>query len=150
MTTNTDGTGAATSGRNALFASLIGLVGVVVLLQGLWAGIFLEHDGKRESADTWIRIHANGAEVAIALAIAATVVAFVRRRARKDLWVGGIILTVLLVAESWIGGLIRKRRRGHAHGRPRPPGDGPDGHGRLAVGARREANLTEPVTTTPF
>jgi heme A synthase len=97
----------AKSGRNALFASLIGLVGVVVLLQGLWAGIFLEHDGKREQADIWIRIHANGAEVAIVLAIAATVVAFVKRRARKDLWVGGIVLIVLLVLEGWIGGLIR-------------------------------------------
>jgi len=113
-TSNTDGTrtdtgtgvAVATSGRNALFASLIGLVGVVVLLQGLWAGIFLEHDGKRQAADIWIRVHANGGTAAVVLALAATVVAFVTRRARKDLWIGGIVLFVLLVLEGWIGGLI--------------------------------------------
>jgi hypothetical protein len=93
--------------RSPLFAALIGLVGVTVLLQGLWAGIFLEHDGKRDAAGNWIDVHARGGEVAILLAVIATVVAFVTARARKDLWMGGLALALLLVLESWIGGLIR-------------------------------------------
>jgi len=96
-----------TRGRSLLFAALVGLVGVTVLLQGLWAGIFLEHDGKRDAAGTWIDIHARGGEAAILLAVVATVVAFVTVRARRDLWIGGLTLVLLLVLEAWIGGLIR-------------------------------------------
>jgi hypothetical protein len=93
--------------RSPLFAALIGLAGVTVLLQGLWAGIFLEHDGKRDAAGNWIDVHARGGEVAILLAVIATAVAFVTVRARKDLWIGGLALILLLLLESWIGGLIR-------------------------------------------
>ena len=92
---------------NALFNILIGLAALAVLLQGLWAGIFLEHDGKRDAAGNWIDVHATGGEVAIALAALATVAAFVKMRRRVDLWVGSLALTVLLVVEAYIGGLIR-------------------------------------------
>jgi hypothetical protein len=93
--------------RNALFSALIGLTSLAVLLQGLWAGIFLEHDGQRDAASGWIDVHARGADIAIVLAAAATVVAFWKLRARRDLWLGSAALTVLLVLESWLGGLIR-------------------------------------------
>ena len=93
--------------RSPLFAALVGLVGLAVLLQGLWAGIFLEHDGERDAAGTWIDVHARGGEIAILLAAVATVVAFVTARARKDLWIGGLALVLLLVLGAWIGGLIR-------------------------------------------
>jgi hypothetical protein len=93
--------------RSTVFSVLIGVAALAVLLQGLWAGIFLEHDGQRDSAGLWIDLHARGAEVSIVLAIAATIVAFVRLRARKDLWVGSSVLTVLLVLQSYLGGLIR-------------------------------------------
>jgi hypothetical protein len=93
--------------RSPLFAALVGLVGFAVLLQGLWAGIFLEHDGERDAAGKWIDVHARGGEIAILLAAIATVVAFVTMRARRDLWIGGLALVLLLVLESWIGGLIR-------------------------------------------
>jgi len=92
--------------RRPLFRVLIGLTTVAVLLQGLWAGIFLEHDGKRDSASFWIDVHARGADVAIVLAVAAAVSAFVQLRERKDLWVGAGGLAVLLIAESYLGGLI--------------------------------------------
>ena len=90
-----------------LYTALIGLAALAVLLQGLWAGIFLEHDGKRDDAGSWIDLHARGGEVAILLAAGATVVAFLAMRARRDLWVGSAVLTVLLVLESYLGGLIR-------------------------------------------
>lgn len=76
-------------------------------MQGLWAGIFLEHDGARDDASNWIDIHATGGEVAIGLAALAAVVGFVKLRARRDLWIGALVLTVLLVLEAYIGGLIR-------------------------------------------
>ncbi len=109
MDTSTDTRPAATraTARTTLFSALAGLAALAVLLQGLWAGIFLEHDGQRDDANGWIDVHARGGEVALALAIAATVVALWRHRARKDLWIGSLVLVVLLLLESYIGGLIR-------------------------------------------
>jgi heme A synthase len=86
---------------------LIGISALAVLLQGLWAGIFLEHDGHRDAASSWIDVHARGADVALLFAVLATVYALWKRRSRKDLWVGGLVFTVLIVVESYIGGLIR-------------------------------------------
>jgi hypothetical protein len=104
------GTQQAVTGRTAkttLFSALTGLAALAVLLQGLWAGIFLEHDGRRDDASGWIDVHARGGEAALVLAVAATAVALWRHRARKDLWVGSLVLVVLLVLESYLGGLIR-------------------------------------------
>jgi len=93
--------------RTTLFSALSGLAALAVLLQGLWAGIFLEHDGRRDDASSWIDVHARGGEAALVLAIAAAVVALWRLRSRKDLWIGSLVLVVLLVIESYVGGLIR-------------------------------------------
>jgi uncharacterized membrane protein len=93
--------------KTTLFSALTGLAALVVLLQGLWAGIFLEHDGQRDNASGWIDVHARGGEVALVLAVAATAVALWRHRSRKDLWIGSLVLVVLLVLESYLGGLIR-------------------------------------------
>lgn len=108
MTTKATAKATATSTRRSvLFSVLLGLTALAVLLQAVWAGIFLEHDGERDAASSWIDVHARGGEVAIVLAALATVVAIVTLRARKDLWIGSAALTVLLVLESYIGGLIR-------------------------------------------
>lgn len=90
-----------------VYASVMGLAAVAVILQGLWAGIFLEHDGERDAAESWVDVHARGADVAIVLVAVATVIAFVKLRARRDLWLGGAVLAALLVLESFIGGLVR-------------------------------------------
>ena len=37
----------------------------------------------------------------------ATAYALWKRRSRTDLWLGGLVLTALIVVESYIGGLIR-------------------------------------------
>lgn len=89
------------------FTVLMALATVAILLQGLWAGIFLEHDGRRDAAGRWIDVHARGGELALVLVAAATVAAFVRLRRRRDLWIGSAALTALLVLESYLGGLIR-------------------------------------------
>lgn len=112
MTTKSTTTRTATASANSpgtrstLFNVLIGLTALAVLLQAVWAGIFLEHDGERGAADNWITVHAHGGEVAILLALLSTIVAVVKLRPRKDLWVASGALTVLLVLEAYIGGLI--------------------------------------------
>src|SRR5262245_34240958 len=109
--TTTERQGATTSTptptRSPIFSALIGISTLAVLLQGLWAGIFLEHDGHRDAASSWIDVHARGAEVALFFAALATVYAFWRRRCRRDMCIGGLVFTALIVAESYIGGLIR-------------------------------------------
>lgn len=94
-----------TPGRR-LFGILTGLTALLVLLQGLWAGIFLEHDGQRDAAESWIEVHARGGEITLLLAVAALVVAWVKLRGRRDLLLGSTALVLLLVLESYIGGLI--------------------------------------------
>jgi len=90
-----------------VFAILAGISALAVLLQGLWAGIFLEHDGHRDAASSWIDVHARGGDVALLFAALATVYAFWKHRDRKDLWVGAGLYTVLIAVEAWIGGRIR-------------------------------------------
>jgi ABC-type Na+ efflux pump permease subunit len=115
MTRETNTAGTTTDPRSrgvrrrasVVFAVLVGLVALAVLLQGLWAGIFLQHDGHRDDADSWIEVHALGGEVALVLAALATAWALWRLRARRELWLGSLALTVLLVVEAYLGGLIR-------------------------------------------
>jgi hypothetical protein len=95
-----------TASRSLLFNVVLGLTALAVLLQAVWAGIFLEHDGERDAASSWIDVHARGGDIAIGLAVLATIVALVKLRRRKDLWIGSAVLTVLLVVEAYIGGLI--------------------------------------------
>jgi hypothetical protein len=89
------------------FVAVTALCAVAVLLQGLWAGIFLEHDGQRDGSGNWIDVHARGGEVALVLAVLATVIVVVKMRTRVELLVGCVVLDVLLVVEAYLGGLIR-------------------------------------------
>jgi hypothetical protein len=90
--------------RSALFSVLIGLASLAILLQGVWAEIFIR-SGKADDKH-WVDVHARGAEVAILLAVLALIVAVMRLRARRDLVAGSAALVVLLVVEAYIGGLI--------------------------------------------
>ncbi|HET8603868.1 MAG TPA: hypothetical protein VFM09_08075 [Marmoricola sp.] len=85
----------------------MGVSALAVLLQGLWAGIFLSHPAHVDSASSWIDVHARGGEVALLFAVLGTGWAFWKRRERKDLWLGGAAYALLLVIEAWIGGQIR-------------------------------------------
>jgi len=89
---------------NRLYSALVGLSTLVVLLQGLWAGLFIQEGV--DYNDSWVEVHARGADLAIALALAATVVALVKLRPRPDLVIGSIAFTLLLVLEAYLGGLI--------------------------------------------
>jgi heme A synthase len=104
MTSVNDAPAPATRARSRLFSALIGLSAVAVLLQGLWAGLFVQEG--QDYKDSWVGVHARGADLAIALAVVATVVALVKLRSRRDLVVGSIAFVVLLVLEAYLGGLI--------------------------------------------
>ncbi len=103
-TTRTDRAPATDTGRSTLYAVLIGLASVVVLLQAVWAGLFV-HEGE-DYTDKWVEWHARGADVAIGLGIIAFVVLLVRLRSRRDLLVGTAVFVVALVLEAYLGGLI--------------------------------------------
>jgi len=93
------------SRTSPVFSALIGLAALAVLLQGLWAGLFFAHHGK--AADSWIEVHARGADVGILLGILATGFALWKLRSRRDLWVGSGLFTLVMILEAYIGGLIR-------------------------------------------
>ena len=95
--------------RDPLYASIIGLTSLTVLLQGLWAGLFVR-EGKSfdatSSQSSWVEVHDWGARVAIVLAFVSLIVAIWRQRGRLELLIGTAVLFVLLVVEAYIGGKI--------------------------------------------
>jgi uncharacterized membrane protein len=92
--------------RSRAFDVLVGLTSLVVLLQGVWAGILLEHPGQRGGSSTALDLHSVGGSLATVLALAAVVVASLRLRGRRDLWVGSVVLFLLLAVEVMLGQLI--------------------------------------------
>ena len=104
----------ATRTNTALLSSLAGLTALGVLLQGLWAGLFVPVGDGGNYDDTWVGVHAAGAWVTLLLAAATTVVAFLRHRHRRDLWGGAVALTALLVVEIGLGSAISDGKSGGA------------------------------------
>jgi heme A synthase len=94
----------ATRERSALFTALAALAGLGILLQAVWAGLFIREGEAND--EFWVDVHARGAEVTIVLALAAAVVANVRLRSRRDLRVGSVALVLLLALEAYLGGEI--------------------------------------------
>lgn len=90
--------------RNRLFTVLTGLAALVIVLQGVWAGLFV-HEG-HDYQQSWVDVHARGGDTAIALAVVASVVAVLKLRSRPGLVAGSIAFTILLVLEAFLGGLI--------------------------------------------
>src|SRR4029453_15846793 len=86
---------------STLFSTLVGLASLAILLQAGWAGIFIRQGGAYDGF--WVPVPARRAEVAIALAPSAAVVAFLRLGERRDLVVGSATLVVLLALEAFIG-----------------------------------------------
>jgi heme A synthase len=95
---------AADRTRSPLYGVLIGLATLGVLLQGVWAGLFIrEHS---DYAPRWVAVHALDGQVTAALALVATGVAFVQLRRRRDLVLGSAVFTLLLVAEVALGSAL--------------------------------------------
>ena len=101
-----DGAPAPARGRTTAFSALAGLTALAILLQGLWAGLFVPLGKGGQYQDTWVEVHSHGGEVATLLALVTTVVAFFTLRRRRELWIGAGVMTVLLALELYIGGLV--------------------------------------------
>jgi hypothetical protein len=93
-------TGTTTARPHPVWSALIGLTSLGVLLQGLWAGLFLRPDA---DGSTWYSVHQHGAEATVTLALLATIAAAVWLRHRRDLLVGTALLLVLLAVEHFLG-----------------------------------------------
>lgn len=89
-----------------VFAALAGVSSLAVLLQGLWAGMFMSNPDKEPEDGPWLEVHSWGGKVAILFAILAAIWAFTKLKGRKDLAFGALVLAVVLVLESYLGGLI--------------------------------------------
>jgi heme A synthase len=90
-----------------VFRALIWIVVADVVLQGLWAGVFLQHDWRGGESAIWVDIHARAGELTILVAGAATVFAYRRLPNRRAMYRASAALTALLVLEAFLGGLIR-------------------------------------------
>jgi ABC-type uncharacterized transport system permease subunit len=97
---------ATDTGRRLVFAALTSLAGLAVLLQGVWAGLFIEYADRPDHGHGWLDVHARGGEIACLLALLATAWALFRLRDRRELLIGAAALTVLLVLVAYVGGLI--------------------------------------------
>jgi len=90
--------------RSPLFSALIGLASLGVLLQGVWAGMFIREG--HEFVSSWVNVHSVDGMVTGLLALIAAVVAFVQLRARRDIVVGSVVFFLLLVLEIGLGSMI--------------------------------------------
>ncbi|WP_029431610.1 hypothetical protein [Blastococcus sp. URHD0036] len=82
------------------FSALVGLTTLGVLLQGLWAGLFL---GGTDDPGTWVDVHQYGAEATLVLALLALVAALVWMRHHRPVVIATALLFVLLVVEFGLG-----------------------------------------------
>jgi hypothetical protein len=106
-TTTRSGEPAADARRKtALFSSLAGLTSLVVLLQGVWAGLFLPAGKGGPYDDSWVSTHNWGARVTLLFALATAVIGFLTLRERRELWIGAIVVTVLVAIEAGLGAAI--------------------------------------------
>jgi heme A synthase len=99
---------AADRSAYAVFGALTGVASLLIVLQGLWAGIFLGQQYDDPSRDSgWVTVHSIGANVTLVVALVAVVWAAVKLRERRELLIGSIVLLVLLVIEQVLGMQIK-------------------------------------------
>jgi hypothetical protein len=81
------------------FSALVGLTTLGVLLQGLWAGLFLGTD----DSGTWVDVHQHAGSATVVLGLLALVAAVVWMRDRRPVVLATAALFVLLVVEYLLG-----------------------------------------------
>ena len=116
------------------WSALVGLTSLGVLLQGLWAGLFLRGDA---DGSTWVSVHQHGAEATITLALLAAVAGAVWLRHRRDLLVGTVLLALFQIS--------RISSRAEREPVPKGPMDfQPQPHGAPARSSRRARRAAAP------
>ena len=106
MTSSTPANSSAATAPTRTFAALVGVASLAVLLQGLWAGLFMSTPDTDPEKTPWLEVHSWCGKAAIGFALLATMWAFLKLRERTDLTFGALALTVLLILEAYLGGLI--------------------------------------------
>ena len=106
MTSSSPANSSAATAPTRTFAALVGVASLAVLLQGLWAGLFMSTPDTDPEKTPWLEVHSWCGKAAIGFALLATVWAFLKLRERTDLTFGALALTVLLILEAYLGGLI--------------------------------------------
>lgn len=106
MTSSTPANSSAATAPTRTFAALVGVASLAVPLQGLWAGLFISTPDTDPEKTPWLEVHSWCGKAAIGFALLATVWAFLKLRERTDLTFGALALTVLLILEAYLGGLI--------------------------------------------
>lgn len=106
MTSSTPANSSAATAPTRTFAALVGVASLAVLLQGLWAGLFMSTPDTDPEKTPWLEVHSWCGKAAIGFALLATVWAFLKLRECTDLTFGALALTVLLILEAYLGGLI--------------------------------------------
>lgn len=106
MASSTPASSSAATAPTRTFAALVGVASLAVLLQGLWAGLFMSTPDTDPENTPWLEVHSWCGKAAIGFALLATVWAFLKLRERTDLTFGALALTVLLILEAYLGGLI--------------------------------------------
>jgi len=85
------------------FAALTGLTSLAILLQGVFAGEFIDHGAH----GGWLNAHDVNGYVVVVLALATAVYAVMALRATaRPLAVGSVVLAVLVIAQDGIGHAI--------------------------------------------
>jgi uncharacterized membrane protein YhaH (DUF805 family) len=97
--------------RSTAYAVVMTLCAIAIVLQGLWAGLFLQHGHDSATGQSWLHVHARGGEVAIGLAAVAAIIAFFRMFRRYALWFWTGVLVVLLAGEAYVGGQITEHEQ---------------------------------------
>lgn len=93
-----------TTKRDWLIATtLLGLTALLIVLQGLWAGLFLSTDPR---SDSWIHVHDLGAWATLLCSLAAAAWVTLRLRSDRPLWIGSTVLVLAVAGEAHLGGQI--------------------------------------------
>lgn len=100
MTSSTPANSSAATAPTRTFTALVGVASLAVLLQGLWAGLFMSTPDTDPEKTPWLEVHSWCGKAAIGFALLATVWAFLKLRERTDLTFGALALTVLLILEA--------------------------------------------------
>lgn len=96
---STERASAPTTRPHPVHSALVGLTSLGVLLQALWAGLFL----RRGDQGTWVSIHQHAGETTVLLGVLAAVAALIWMRHSRPVLIGTLVLAVLLVVELMLG-----------------------------------------------
>jgi len=110
-------TPAGSPGRAArAFPPLVGLTSLLILLQSVEAGVFLQSpEGGRKQYSSWIDIHGAGSDLLLVLSLVTAIVAVRGLRDRRELVVGSVALFVVVAVETALGHLINGSLGGSDH-----------------------------------